>query len=61
MTPHPSLFERSFYAQGFSCNHFNRWRFQDDEGVTTFVDAAVKHSGKASLRMESIHKNSYRH
>lgn len=47
--------------EAFTGNHFNRWRFQDDEGVTTFVDAAVKHSGKASLRMESIHKNSYRH
>jgi hypothetical protein len=45
----------------FSGNRFKQWRFQDDEGVTTFVDTAIKHGGKASLRMESIHKNQYRH
>lgn len=42
-------------------NHFNGWTFQDDEGVTTFVDREVKHSGKSSLRMESIGKNEHRH
>lgn len=47
--------------EAFSGNHFKQWRFQDDEGVTTFVDTAVKHSGKASLRMESIRKNQHRH
>jgi hypothetical protein len=47
--------------ESFTGNHFSRWRFQDDEGVTTFVDTDVKHSGKAALRMEAIHKNQYRH
>ena len=45
----------------FSGNRFKQWRFQDDEGVTTFADAEIKHGGKASLRMESIHKNQHRH
>jgi hypothetical protein len=47
--------------EAFTGNHFSRWRFQDDEGVTTFVDTVVKHNGKASLRMESIRKNQHRH
>ncbi len=45
----------------FTGNHFARWAFQDDEGVTTFVDTDVKHGGKASLRMEGIGQNAYRH
>lgn len=45
----------------FTGNHFARWNFQDDEGVTSFVDTDVKHGGKASLRMESIGQNQYRH
>ncbi len=42
-------------------NHFNGWGFQDDEGVTTFADHAVVHSGNTSLRMENISKNQYLH
>ena len=42
-------------------NHFKRWAFQDDEGVTTFADHDVVHGGKTSLRMESIGKNPARH
>ncbi|MCX6380517.1 MAG: carbohydrate binding domain-containing protein [Armatimonadetes bacterium] len=42
-------------------NHFNGWGFQDDEGVTTFADHEVTHSGKTSLRMESVSKNQYAH
>lgn len=42
-------------------NRFTRWRMQDDEGVTTFADHEVTHSGKTSLRMESIGKNEHRH
>jgi hypothetical protein len=45
----------------FAGNHFAKWGFQDDEGVTTFVDQEVKHGGKASLRMENIGKNQHRH
>ncbi|NLH99234.1 MAG: hypothetical protein GX446_07050 [Chthonomonadales bacterium] len=37
------------------------WQWQDDEGVTTFIDREVKHSGQSSLRMESIGKNEHRH
>jgi len=38
------------------------WGFQDDPGVTTFVDHAVTRGGaKASLRMESIGKNDANH
>jgi hypothetical protein len=42
-------------------NHFNGWAFQDDEGVTTFADHDVVHSGTTSLRMESVGKNAARH
>lgn len=42
-------------------DHFNGWGFQDDEGVTTFADHETKHSGKTSLRMESVGKNQYAH
>ena len=42
-------------------NHFHGWQFQDDEGVTTFADHDVTHSGKTSLRMENIGKNDAQH
>ena len=42
-------------------NHFKGWTMQDDEGLTTFADHEVVHGGKASLRMENIGKNQYRH
>jgi hypothetical protein len=42
-------------------NHVNGWAFQDDEGVTTFVDREEFHGGKSSLRMENIGKNEHRH
>ncbi len=42
-------------------NHLKGWSFQDDEGVTTFVDHEVKHGGEASLRMQDIAKNDARH
>lgn len=42
-------------------NHFIGWGFQDDEGVTTFADHEVTHSGKCSLRMENVGKNQYQH
>ena len=42
-------------------NHFPGWTFQDDEGVTTFADHEITHSGKTSLRMENIGKNPDRH
>lgn len=38
-------------------NKFLGWSWQDDEGVTTFADHNVYHSGACSLRMESIGKN----
>lgn len=47
--------------EDFTGNHFNGWQWQDDEGITTFADTEVKHGGRASLRMESIGKNQYRH
>ncbi|MBV9468561.1 MAG: carbohydrate binding domain-containing protein, partial [Abitibacteriaceae bacterium] len=42
-------------------NHFKGWTLQDDEGVTTFADHDVVHSGKTSLRMENVGKNEARH
>jgi hypothetical protein len=42
-------------------NHLKGWTMQDDEGLTTFADHEVVHSGKASLRMENIGKNQYQH
>jgi len=44
-----------------SGNRLSGWSLQDDEGVTTFPDRETVHSGKTSLRMESIGKNQYRH
>jgi hypothetical protein len=42
-------------------NHFQGWAWQDDEGVTTFADHEVVHSGKTSLRMENIGQNQNQH
>lgn len=42
-------------------DHFRGWAFQDDEGVTTFADHSVVHSGHTSLRMQDIGKNPHRH
>jgi hypothetical protein len=42
-------------------NHLKGWTMQDDEGLTTFADHEVVHTGKASLRMENIGKNQYQH
>ena len=47
--------------EDFTGNRFSGWAWQDDEGITTFVDQEIKHSGRASLRMENIGKNQYRH
>jgi hypothetical protein len=44
-----------------SGNHFKGWGWQDDEGVTTFADHDVVHSGKTSLRMQDIGKNQNQH
>jgi hypothetical protein len=44
-----------------SGNHFKSWSFQDDEGVTSFADRDIVHSGRVSLRMENIGKNQYQH
>ena len=45
--------------EGFAGDKFSGWGWQDDIGVTTFADTAVKHGGRASLRMENIAKNPY--
>ncbi|HEV2393219.1 MAG TPA: carbohydrate binding domain-containing protein [Verrucomicrobiae bacterium] len=42
-------------------NHFSGWGMQDDEGLTTFADHDVVHSGKTSLRMQDISRNRYQH
>jgi hypothetical protein len=42
-------------------NHFSGWSWQDNEGVTTFADHDVVHSGKTSLRMEGFTKNDGNH
>jgi hypothetical protein len=42
-------------------NHFKAWKWQDDEGVTTFADHDIVHGGKTSLRMENIGKNENQH
>jgi hypothetical protein len=47
--------------EDFVGNKFGGWQWQDDEGITTFVDREVKHGGQASLRMENIGKNQHRH
>ena len=57
---HPTRVANGDFEE-FTGNHFARWGFQDDEGVTTFVDTEIKHGGKAALRMENIGKNEHRH
>jgi hypothetical protein len=47
--------------QNANGNHAVGWAFQDDEGVTTFIDHDVIHGGKASLRMENVGKSSANH
>ncbi len=44
-----------------SSNHFKSWPLQDDEGVVSFADSQIVHSGKTSLRMENIGQNQYHH
>ncbi len=45
----------------YSGNRFEGCRFHDDPAVTSFVDTEVKHSGKASMRMENFTANPHGH
>ena len=45
---------------GFEQGHDNKpagWSFVDDPGRITFIDSAVKHEGRASLRMQDVLAN----
>ncbi len=45
----------------FSGNRFKSFNFHDQPGEISFVDTDVKHSGKASLRMENFTANPHGH
>ena len=45
----------------FSENRFNDFNFHDQPGEISFADMEVKHSGKASLRMENFTANPHGH
>jgi hypothetical protein len=45
----------------FSGNRLKGYEFHDQPGEVSFVDTAIKHSGKASLRLENFTANSYGH
>ena len=51
--PPLALANGDFEALPASGHAFPGWAWQDQPGVTTFVDREVRHGGRASLRMES--------
>jgi hypothetical protein len=47
--------------EDFNGNTFKGYDFHDQPGVISFADAAVKHSGRASIRLENFAANQYGH
>jgi hypothetical protein len=47
--------------EDFSGNRFKGFSFHDQPGEVSFADTQVKHSGRASLRMENFTANPYGH
>ncbi len=47
--------------ENFTANHFPGPNFIDQPGEISFADTNVKHSGKASLRLENFSRNQYGH
>ncbi|HEY3861638.1 MAG TPA: hypothetical protein VGO59_07110 [Verrucomicrobiae bacterium] len=45
----------------YSGNQFKGYNFHDQPGEISFVDTSVKHSGRASLRMQNFTANPYGH
>jgi hypothetical protein len=45
----------------FTGNTFNGYDFHDQPGQVSFVDTEVRHSGRASLRLENFTANQYGH
>ncbi len=45
----------------FNGNTFNGYNFHDQPGEVSFADTTVRHSGRASLRMENFTANPYGH
>lgn len=57
--PAPTVLNGGF--EQVTGNRFKNWPMQDDEGVTTFAEHEMVHSGKTSLRMENIGRNEHQH
>lgn len=47
--------------EDFSGNRLRGWRFHDQPGEVSFIDTAVFHGGRASLRMENFRANPHGH
>ena len=47
--------------EDFSGNRFKSFNFHDQPGEVSFADTQIKHSGRASLRMENFTANPYGH
>ncbi len=47
--------------EDFDGNRFRSFAFVDDPGKVSFVDSEIKHSGRASLRLQNFTENPYGH
>lgn len=60
LTPVPQVALQNGDFEQSHENTFNNWNFQDAPGQITFSDPIEKHSGTASVRMESFNKGNAR-
>ncbi|MGQ9503376.1 MAG: hypothetical protein ACUVQG_05525 [Thermogutta sp.] len=61
LIPDPPVTIQNGGFEEFSGQRFVGWRFHDQPGEVSFVDTQVRHSGKASLRMENFQANEHGH
>lgn len=61
LIPDPPVTIQNGGFEEYSGQRFVGWRFHDQPGEVSFVDTQVKHSGKASLRMENFRANQHGH
>lgn len=61
LIPDPPVEIQNGGFEEFSGNRFTGWRFHDQPGEVSFVDTAVRHTGRASLRMENFRANPHGH
>jgi len=61
LIPDPPVEIQNGGFEEYSGQRFSGWRFHDQPGEVSFVDTQVKHTGKASLRMENFRANQHGH